>query len=139
MKVRRYLLAFLLLGIGSLASSAREYTRDSLKVDGQYRVFRLYRPEGLAQDAPLLFVLHGYSSPGEVNDLACHAADRHKFAVCIPIGLKDPTGKHSWNVGYPMQEGWKVDDVKSMCRMARYVQKKYHLSVMKENIKDILS
>ena len=53
MKVRRYLLAFLLLGIGSLASSAREYTRDSLKVDGQYRVFRLYRPEGLAQDAPL--------------------------------------------------------------------------------------
>ena len=44
MKVRRYLLAFLLLGIGSLASSAREYTRDSLKVDGQYRVFRLYRP-----------------------------------------------------------------------------------------------
>ena len=128
MKVRRYLLAFLLLGIGSLASSAREYTRDSLKVDGQYRVFRLYRPEGLAQDAPLLFVLHGYSSPGEVNDLACHAADRHKFAVCIPIGLKDPTGKHSWNVGYPMQEGWKVDDVQSMCRMARYVQKKYHLS-----------
>ncbi|MBR3547104.1 MAG: esterase [Bacteroidaceae bacterium] len=128
MKVRRHLLAFLLLGIGSLASSAREYTRDSLKVDGQYRVFRLYRPEGLAQDAPLLFVLHGYSSPGEVDDLACRAADRHKFAVCIPIGLKDPTGKHSWNVGYPMQEGWKVDDVKSMCRMARYVQKKYHLS-----------
>jgi len=51
--------------------------------------------------------------------------------VCIPLGLEDPKGKPSWNVGYPFQEGWKVDDVKSLGKMAAYVQKRYHLS--KEN------
>ena len=50
------------------------------------------------------------------------------FAVCIPQGLKDPQGEPSWNVGYPFQQGWKVDDVKALCRIARYVQKRHHLS-----------
>ena len=56
------------------------------------------------------------------------AADRHGFAVCLPQGLKDPQGEPSWNVGYPFQQGWQVDDVKALCRIARHVQQRYRLS-----------
>ncbi len=107
---------------------AGEYVSDSVKIDGYMRHFRMYLPQGIKQDAPLLFALHGYGGNGNVNKTIPQAADRHGFAVCIPVGLPDPTGKNSWNVGYPMQDGWKVNDEKSMCQMARFVQKKYKLS-----------
>ena len=55
-------------------------------------------------------------------------ARKHGFALCIPLGLKDSKNKNSWNVGYPFQVGWNVNDVKTLCRMAQYVQKRYKLS-----------
>jgi len=39
-----------------------------------------------------------------------------------------PPKKNSWNVDYPFQKVWKLDDVKTLCWMARYVQKRYALS-----------
>ena len=112
----------------ALTSWAGRFVDDSVKVDGHMRVFAMYLPDGLQPDAPLVFILHGYGEGIWRENPMLSAADRHGFAVCIPQGLKDPQGQPSWNVGYPFQAGWKVDDVKALCRMARHVQKRYRLS-----------
>ena len=107
---------------------AQQFVEDSLKVDGYMRRFDVFLPEGIKTDAPLVFYLHGYGGGIYRDNPMVETARREGFAVCIPQGLKDPKGKPSWNVGYPFQEGWKVDDVKSLSNIAAYVQKRYHLS-----------
>lgn len=121
------LLAFALALCG-LTASAGQYLEDSLKVDGFMRHWVMYLPDGLQADAPLVVVLHGYGAGIRRENIMIEPADRHGFAVCIPQGLKDPQGEPSWNVGYPFQQGWKVDDVKALCEIARYAQKRHHLS-----------
>ena len=126
--MKRKMISLLLsLSLCSMAW-AQSYVEDSVKVQGHMRKFVMYLPAGLKADAPLVFVLHGYSGKIWRENPLIHVADKHGFGVCIPQGLPDLKGKTSWNVGYPFQKGWKIDDVKSLCRMARYVQKKYHLS-----------
>lgn len=114
-----------------LFASASEPFMDSLKIQGQTRRFWMIIPDGVQQNAPLVFVLHGYGNPGKKETWMTKAAEKHKFAICIPCGWKDPKGKPSWNVGYPSQKGWKVDEVAGMEKLAKHVQKKYKLS--KEN------
>ena len=124
----RTILLTLLLALGCLVSHAGTYVDDSLKVDGHMRHFVMYLPDGLQPDAPLVVVLHGYGAGIRRDNVMIAPADRHGFAVCIPQGLNDPEGQPSWNVGYPFQQGWKVDDVKALCLIARDVQKRYRLS-----------
>ena len=107
---------------------AGRFVDDSVKVDGHMRQFVMYLPDGIQPDAPLVFVLHGYGAGIWRENIMIGPADRHGFAVCIPQGLKDPQGQPSWNVGYPFQQGWQVDDVKALCRIARHVQQRYRLS-----------
>lgn len=102
---------------------------DSARINGQNRRFRMLLPTGLKPGAPVVFVLHGYGNDGSVNTWMNNVAEREGFAVCVPECLLDPNGKPAWNVGYVFQQGWKVDDVDAMCKMARIVQKKYRLSV----------
>ncbi len=126
MKKRIFCLFFLLAQLTAVC--AQQFVEDSLKVDGFMRRFDIFLPEGIKPDAPLVFYLHGYGGRIYRNNPMVETASREGFAVCIPQGLRDPKGKPSWNVGYPFQEGWKVDDVKSLSKMAAYVQKRYHLS-----------
>ncbi len=126
MKKRIFCLFFLLAQLTAVC--AQQFVEDSLKVDGFMRRFDVFLPEGIKPDAPLVFYLHGYGGRIYRNNPMVETASREGFAVCIPQGLRDPKGKPSWNVGYPFQEGWKVDDVKSLSKMAAYVQKRYHLS-----------
>ena len=126
MKKRIFCLFFLLSQLTAVC--AQQFVEDSLKVDGFMRRFDIFLPEGIKPDAPLVFYLHGYGGRIYRNNPMVETASREGFAVCIPQGLKDPKGKPSWNVGYPFQEGWKVDDVKSLSKMAAYVQKHYRLS-----------
>jgi len=116
------------LMLGVLPCRAGAFVADSLKVDGQMRHWEMYLPDGLPAGAPLVVILHGYGAGIWRENPMVAAADRHGFAVCIPQGLKDPEGQPSWNVGYPFQQGWQVDDVKALCRIARHVQKRHHLS-----------
>lgn len=109
-------------------SQTAEVVLDSLKIQGQMRLFWIYKPAGIQRDAPLVFVLHGYGNPGEQKTWMDKAADKYKFAICVPHGWKDPKGKPSWNVGYPFQKGWKVDEVAGMEQLAEHVQQKYGLS-----------
>lgn len=122
------ILSILLLCTVVFQGWAKEgFVDDSLKVDGYMRHFRVYLPKGIKVDAPLVIAAHGYGGHG-VDHTVFRAADRHGFAVCEPYGLRDTTDHPGWNVGYPMQKGWKVNDVKFMCRLARYLQKEYQLS-----------
>ena len=127
MTLRRALLVLLACWC-ALACMAGRFVEDSVKVDGHMRHLVMYLPDGLREGAPVVFVLHGYGAGIWRENPLVATADRHGFAVCIPEGLRDPQGERSWNVGYPFQRGWKVDDVKALCRMARHVQKRYHLS-----------
>ena len=112
----------------ALMCLAGQFVEDSVKVDGHMRHLVMYLPDGLPNGAPTVFVLHGYGAGIWRENPMVATADRHNFAVCIPEGLRDPQGERSWNVGYPFQAGWQVNDVKALCRMARYVQKRYRLS-----------
>jgi len=127
MTLRRALLVLLACWC-ALACMAGRFVEDSVKVDGHMRHLVMYLPDGMQKGAPVVFVLHGYGAGIWRENPMVATADRHGFAVCIPEGLRDPQDERSWNVGYPFQRGWKVDDVKALCRMARYVQKRYHLS-----------
>jgi len=129
--MKRYLtisLATLLVGLCSLPCHAGRFVADSLKVGGEMRHMDMYLPDGLQDDAPLVFMLHGYDGAIWHENPMVAAADRHGFAVCMPQALVCPTGKTSWNVGYCFQQGWKVDDLKVLHRMARHVQRRYNLS-----------
>ena len=131
MKMKRLLtisMLMLVLAFHGTPSHAGTYVEDSLKVDGHMRQFVMYLPDGLQDNAPLVFMLHGYDAGILRENIMIRPADRHGFAVCIPQGLKDPQGYTSWNVGYAFQQGWKVDDVKALCSIARHVQKRYRLS-----------
>lgn len=128
MKSLKTVLLALLLAVCYAPSQAGQYIEDSIKVDGHMRQFVMYLPNGLQPDAPLVVVLHGYGEGIRRDNIMIGPADSHGFAVCIPQGLKDPQGETSWNVGYSFQQGWKVDDVKALCEIARHVQKRYHLS-----------
>ena len=118
----------LIFSLFALPCHAGRYVEDSIKVDGHMRQFVMYLPDGLQPDAPLVVILHGYGAGIRRDNIMIAPADRHGFAVCIPQGLKDPKGEPSWNVGYSFQQGWKVDDVKALCTIAREVQKRYRLS-----------
>lgn len=127
---------FILLIIASLfaittsfASYGPDYRRYSCRIDGVERVYKLYLPEGIKPNAPLVFVLHGYGGTFNLDTKGFNeAADRHGFAVCYPQGSKDGRGRNCWNVGYPFQEDMTVDDISFLCQLAKKLQKEHNLS-----------
>lgn len=98
------------------------------KINGIEREYVMFLPTGLKDDAPLVMMLHGYGGTATKEDLFNKAAQKHGFAVCYPQGIKDGRGTPCWNVGYPFQEDMKVNDVESICKLAKLIQKKFHLS-----------
>lgn len=136
-KVRTILLATAYLAaMWPQASRAQRIVRDSLVINGHMRHFKMLLPDRLSVKAPLVLALHGYGSKVSVerwmqsptDTWMNEAAVRHDFALCVPLGLKDKTGRRGWNVRYPSQEGWEMDDVSTVEQLARHVQKKYGLS-----------
>ena len=106
------LLLFLTLSLCHSTVFAQTERLDSVMINGHMRRFKMVLPTTLKADAPMVMVLHGYSSSYlKKRTYMDKAAEAHGFALCVPDGLKDPAGKRSWNVGYPKQEGWKMDDV----------------------------
>lgn len=112
------------VAIGSLrADNTPEYT---LNCEGIERIYRLYFPENLPENAPLVIVLHGYDGPdpGILNK----TADRHRFAACYPQGEKDSRDKICWNVGYPFQHDMEIDDVEFLTQLVHHLQQKHDFS-----------
>lgn len=126
MKTRIFTAFFLLVALQFSALAQEKY---QFRHQGLDREYWMYIPENLPEQAPLVFVLHGYGGKAEgYCPQMIETARKHGFAVCYPQGEKAPKGKTGWNVGYPKQEGMKTDDIDFICDLARHVQKKFSLS-----------
>lgn len=126
MKTRIFTALCLLVALQFSALAQEKY---QFRHQGLDREYWMYIPENLPEQAPLVFVLHGYGGKAEgYCSQMIETARKHGFAVCYPQGEKAPKGKTGWNVGYPKQEGMKTDDIDFICDLARHVQKKFSLS-----------
>ena len=106
-------------------------------MNGETRQYILHRPDGLQENSPLVFVLHGLG--GSANGIREYSqmdkvADKNGFAVCYPqsTGGSEDTkytkkGTHFWNVGYEVHKNETVDDVEFITSLATFLQKKYNL------------
>lgn len=99
----------------------------SIEHDGITRYYKLYIPEGIANDAPLLLMLHGITgyatnlmNYSEMNDLA----DIHKFAVVYPQGTVISNASH-WNSNLSFTD---VDDTGFLVSLVEHLQSEYSLS-----------
>ena len=119
--------AVLMLAVSGLQAQT---VRHTMRFQGQEREYWLYVPDSLCAQRPLVFMCHGYGGKAEGYFPAMiDCAKRHGFVLCYPQGLKDPgKGKTGWNVGYPSQEGWKVDDVAFILALQRKIQREYKLN-----------
>jgi len=106
---------------------------ETYRFNGIDRTYFYYEPDTMLSQRPLIVLLHGY---GGSADNYCpqmvQTALKYGYAVCVPQGAADPTGKPSWNVGYPFQEGWEMDDVDFLCELALSVANEHNLN--KKNI-----
>lgn len=84
---------------------------------------------GQTDGMPLVVVLHGYGGKALDDGLRfIELADLHGFAVCWPQGAEDGTGHSCWNVGYPFQAGYRIDDTAYLRRLVRHQQKNFGVS-----------
>ena len=84
---------------------------------------------GQTDGMPLVVVLHGYGGKALGDGLRfIELADLHGFAVCWPQGAEDGTGHSCWNVGYPFQAGYRIDDTAYLRRLVRHQQKNFGVS-----------
>ena len=96
--------------------------------NGIERKYMLYVPEEAGENAPLLFMLHGYagSAKGFMDNTGMNsAADQYGFAVVYPQGLRDPantTGGACWNSGLTDSVN---DDTGFLTALAQYLQQTY--------------
>ena len=82
--------------------------------EGETRQYILYIPESLPPNAPLIFLMHGFtgSAIGMYNYSGMQSvADENNFAICYPNGTIDQNGDRFWNVGYNFHQNQSVDDV----------------------------
>jgi len=103
-------------------------TKYTYNIDGRERVYYLHIPENIPENAPLVFVFHGYG--GSAKEMIGYSkinpiADKNGFAVCYPQGVFGEDKKNSWNAGYSNPD---VDDVNFLTSLARYLQGEYKLS-----------
>lgn len=127
--MRRYIVAMGLLLLSCAAASAGKYVEVSRKIGGHVRTGVLFLPTGLREGAPIVTCVHGYGGSANPGNFDLDpVAEREGFAVLYPQGLKDPSGRAGFYVGYPAQRGMGVDDVKALCELTRYVEKEYRLS-----------
>jgi len=110
----------------NLKAQYLDYVHDNLT-----RQYTYYAPSNLHHDAPLVFVLHGYTSDASViqnYSKMDSIADQYSFAVCYPRGTIDSEGNRFWNVGYDFHEGVTIDDVDFLVQLALYLQDEHDLS-----------
>jgi polyhydroxybutyrate depolymerase len=93
--------------------------------NGIDREYIYYEPVDLDEQAPLVFVMHGYT--GDANSIKNYSdmnqfADQYGFAVCYPRGTTDGGGNRFWNVGYAFHQNQTVDDVGFLTELAQYLQ-----------------
>jgi len=117
----------LLLSSGVSMSRASE-AMESFEIDGRSRSYYIYLPKNLQEDAPLVFVIHGYGGSAEgIREYSRFdtLAQKKGFAVCYPLAVMGADSLRSWNAGYSNPG---VNDVKFLSFLARHLQKEHKLS-----------
>lgn len=102
-----------------------------VEYDGVIRSYIVYLPSQLPEDAPLVFVLHGYTSQAStiMNYSGMNAvAEANGFAVCYPQGLGDIFGIPHWNANLEISE---VDDIGFLAFLAGQLQESYNLDAVR--------
>jgi len=99
--------------------------------NGITREYIYYEPVDLNEQAPLVFVMHGYT--GDANSIKNYSdmndfADQYGFAVCYPRGTTDGGGNRFWNVGYAFHQNQTVDDVGFLTELAQHLQLTHSLN-----------
>lgn len=96
--------------------------------NGIIREYILYLPNDLNENAPLIFVLHGFASSAQtimtysgMNGLA----DANGFAVCYPQGTEDIGGTTHWNANLNISN---TDDKAFLSELATFLQSEYLFS-----------
>ena len=93
-------------------------------------MYTLYKPDNLKEKAPLVFILHGYTSNSTniMNYSAMNSiADQHGFMVCYPQGTRNLyTGQTHWNAN--LKEMSSVEDSSFLNDLAKKLQAEYNLS-----------
>jgi len=123
--------SLILLIFLSVPAASQPY---NFTIDDQIRQYYLHFPDSLTANAPLVFVLHGYSgSAVSIRDYSGmnQIANVNGFAVCYPQGTFDQWNNRFWNVGYSFHQNETDDDVRFLTALAQYLQNEYNLSSQK--------
>ena len=94
------------------------------------RKYLLHVPQDLPENAPLVFVLHGYRADArDYTELGMNRlADVNGFAVCYPQGADDLEGIPHWNARLKIS---KTDDIGFLSALASHLQAQHSLSESK--------
>lgn len=95
--------------------------------NGNVREYALYKPDNFIANAPLVMLLHGYTSNknnimnySKMNDLA----DAHGFMVCYPQGtINGNTGQTHWNANLTFST---VDDIGFLSELVVTIQEEFN-------------
>ena len=140
-KMQKYKLLLLLITIGITICLSISYEQKNIPLnellknefehEGIAREYLLYTPADLKENAPLLVILHGFTSSSEkimeysgFNKLA----DDNNFAVVYPQGTTDKQSNTFWNVGYEFHADSKINDLDFIAKLVGFLQEKYSLS-----------
>jgi len=128
MKVTKYILPIFVVSIVILTGCIDNFQISTFDHDGVTRQYILYLPDNLPENAPLVFVLHGYifNAPGIMASTGMnHVADKNGFAVCYPQGTLDEDGKTHWNARFNIS---KTNDIGFLTELAKFLQLEYNLN-----------
>ena len=119
------LLLFVLVG----CRKNRNFCKDCItfNYNGQERQYLIHVPNSLPVNAPLVFMLHGYTGNAprlrESIDLD-GIANSQNFVVCYPQGLLDNDNYPHWNARLSISN---VDDIGFLSALAQHLQIQYNL------------
>ena len=102
----------------------------SMYHDGLKRQYTVYKPENLDDDAPIVFVLHGYTSNSKnimnyskMNEIA----EKNKFLVCYPQGsINIYTSRTHWNAN--LKEMSSINDSNFISELVKKLQSDFNLN-----------
>ena len=102
------------------------------------RYYLLYKPRDLPENAPLIFMLHGYDGNPEYLQQYSNlnsTADANGFAVVYPLGSEDYEGMRHWNARLQVSDTddtgllkSNTDDIGFLSSLARFLQAEHNLS-----------
>jgi polyhydroxybutyrate depolymerase len=121
----------LVMGCTSLQPEDVDLSTEVFAHNGIERNYIYYAPAQLAPGAPLVVVLHGFTSSAKnimsytgFNKLA----DENNFAVVYPQGTQDHQSRTFWNVGYEFHADVKTDDLDFIAKLVSSLQTTHSLS-----------